>query len=204
PLLDWLDHRAMYLNQLMRYDVPAEDTASECSCCDWLQPQVFQCLDCFGLGMHCQECMLMQHRSNPLHHVEKWNGLFFECTTLHELGLVTTLGHCGRACPHPTTGPADFVVLDFNGIHHIKIQFCKCSQAATRPVQLLHVGWYPTSSWRPKSAVTFSLLQGFDIIQLQSKISAYNYYTALEHITDNTSITTVAVSTCLICLYITS
>ncbi|KIJ36841.1 hypothetical protein M422DRAFT_50824 [Sphaerobolus stellatus SS14] len=174
PLLEWLDCRAEFLSGLMAYEVPSENVKARCGYCDSVHDPVYHCLDCFGLSMQCGQCMLNNHATQPLHRLEKWNGKCFTSESLGAIGLRVSLGHAGKQCDHPVPGPKDSTVLGY-----------------TRSIltsQLLAVGWYPTSTGRPKSAISFNLLRNFDILRLQSKLSAYDFYKALERITENASI----------------
>jgi hypothetical protein len=44
----------------------------------------------------------------------------------------------------------------------------------------------PASLERPRSAFTFDVLDTFHLLTLQGKISAFDFYYALEHKSDNT------------------
>jgi hypothetical protein len=46
----------------------------------------------------------------------------------------------------------------------------------------------PASLDRPKSAFTFDVLDTFQLLTLQGKTSAYDYYYSLAHKTDNTGL----------------
>jgi hypothetical protein len=51
--------------------------------------------------------------------------------------------------------------------------------------QLLRLGLYPSSTERPETAFTFSLLDYFDIDALECKTSANNFYNKLRRLTDS-------------------
>ncbi|KAJ3737916.1 hypothetical protein FB446DRAFT_617016, partial [Lentinula raphanica] len=85
------------------------------------------CVDCFLRQLTCATCCVRSHRDRPLDSIKRWNGLFFENTSLQELGLRIQLGHPdGSICPNPISGPSDFVVLHTNKIHRVSIDFCHC------------------------------------------------------------------------------
>jgi len=67
PLLVWsrLD-REDYLSELLRLEGRC-GVSENCLSCR-RQPARFRCDDCFGLGMYCQECIVVCHGNNPLHH----------------------------------------------------------------------------------------------------------------------------------------
>ncbi|KAJ7363735.1 hypothetical protein DFH08DRAFT_798215 [Mycena albidolilacea] len=57
---------------------------STCSCSGLAQ---YQCTECHGARMLCQECMVEGHQQRPLCRIEAWNGRFFERRELRKLGL---------------------------------------------------------------------------------------------------------------------
>jgi len=118
-----------------------------------------------------------------------WNTLFFQKTTLRELGLQIQLGHGpGHVCPTKEAGHKNFVVIDSNGIHEVHIDFCQCC-SVPRHQQLLCIGWWPsTSPLEPQTCATMDVLCHFDLLNLQGKLPPYSFYRTLELQTDNTGI----------------
>ena len=51
--------------------------------------------------------------------------------------------------------------------------------------QLLHIGWYPASFKRLRTAFTFHILDSYHKISLQGKLNLYNFYTSILQKTDN-------------------
>ncbi|KAF8810608.1 hypothetical protein BYT27DRAFT_7042193, partial [Phlegmacium glaucopus] len=47
----------------------------------------------------CSKCCCSVHHFSPYHHINKWNGTYFEWSDLVSLSLVIHLGHGGRKCP---------------------------------------------------------------------------------------------------------
>ncbi|KIJ31208.1 hypothetical protein M422DRAFT_186299 [Sphaerobolus stellatus SS14] len=128
----------------------------------------YRCRDCFGCSMRCRICMVEGHALMPLHRIERWNGQYFDSTSLRELGLRVSLGHSGALCPNPQKHISKFCVMDTTGFHF-----------------LLKVGWYPMTVHRPRSAVTFTLLRHFDLLRMQAKVSAFDFYNTLVRTTNN-------------------
>ncbi|KAG2337207.1 hypothetical protein BDR05DRAFT_895604, partial [Suillus weaverae] len=120
---------------------------------------------------------------------------FFSTVTLKSLGLHIQLGHDpGQCCRVPK--PAhnnDFMVIDAHRIHEVGLDFCRCETAASHYKQLLHVCWFPATSTDPRTAATFSILKFFHLLSFESKVSMYEFYYMLPHITDNTGIQLIRV-----------
>lgn len=115
-----------------------------------------------------------------------WNGLFFQRTTLCELGLRVQLGHAyGRSCPMKLAANVAFRVIHSNGIHPVAVDQCRCHGVDFHK-QLLEIGWWPATSRDPKTVATFECLRHFHLLNLQGKVTGYSFYRALEFQTDNT------------------
>ena len=114
----------------------------------------------------------------------------FEQTSLYALGLHIQLGHFGSPCSIPEPAPNPFVIIHVNGIHYVHMYFCMCGRACSpdQVDQLLAFGWYPATVTHPKTCATFQLLHHCHLQTLQSKHSLVDFYTALEHETDNTGL----------------
>jgi len=128
--------------------------------------------------------------------IQKWNGKFFEKTSLSALGLRIQLGHDGDKCPIPISGPQNFVVFDVSGAHTVNVDFCDCNplQPLDRRVQLLRRGWFPATLARPQTAFTFEFLEVFHELTLQGKVNLYDFYHTILHRTDNANLNTSIVS----------
>ena len=102
------------------------------------------------------------------------------------------LGHeRGTCCPNPAAAPLSFLIMHTNGFHPVTIQFCLCNQArqaGNRYEQLLRAELLPSTTVDPSTCCTFRMLEQFHLLTLQSKITAYDYYTTLTKLTDNTRI----------------
>ncbi|GBE81978.1 hypothetical protein SCP_0403540 [Sparassis crispa] len=167
PLLNWMPYRDEYLD--------------ECLCQEGRGEQRGRAV----------ACIVLSHAANPLHAIEQWtDSKFFAKTSLCDLGLRVQLGHpFSQHCPIKTAGHRDFLVLHVNGIHRIAVNFCDC-QSIPHHIQLLRAGWWPAMPKEPQTCATFSLLRPFHLLNLQGKVTAYDFYRALEALTDNTGLTT--------------
>ena len=71
--------------------------------------------------------------------LKKWNGFFFEKSTLQDAGLRIQLGHGGAKCIAPAPGPSKFIIVNVSGIHNVAIDYCDCRTNGIIPhhIQLL-------------------------------------------------------------------
>lgn len=116
---------------------------------------------------------------------------------MYALGLRIQLGHPDNSCClHPSPADVNFLVIHTNGIHRMHVVFCDCIRATLLPYdrQLLQVAWWPASLIRPKTCATISALKHFHLQTLQGKLSAFDYYRALELETNNTGLSYLPVS----------
>ncbi|KAJ6582407.1 hypothetical protein B0H19DRAFT_928123, partial [Mycena capillaripes] len=181
-----------FLDELIRLDGRG-DSMHQVFCaeegCLALNPS-FRCIDCLHSCLYCEECVVGVHHRMPLHHLEKWGGKFFQRCTLKSLGLRIQLGHSlGECCPNPAKSAGDdFVIINSHTIDEVALDFCNCSRAKPRHIQLLRMRLYPTTGTNPRSAATFAVLDRFDKMCLESKCSAYEFYNSLARETDNTGL----------------
>lgn len=117
-----------------------------------------------------------------------WQATHFVRVSLKSLGLRVQLGHVpGDKCVHPIPCHGDdFVLLDLSGVHELSLDFCGCEHALPHYIQLLRARWFPATSSDPKTAATFRVLETFQILSVQSKISGWEFYQTLARRTDNT------------------
>ncbi len=139
--------------------------------------------------------MVATHCYCPFHLLERWNGECFERTTLADLGLVIHLGHSGEPCPAISHDKRDkntstITVIHLTGIQDVKVEYCQCMEAPSycmqpRPLQLLSVRLWPSTYERIQGAFTLDVLEFFQQLTLQSKISAYDFMGTLRRLTDD-------------------
>ncbi|KAJ6526481.1 hypothetical protein DFH09DRAFT_1095195 [Mycena vulgaris] len=169
--------------------------------CECGAKAVFRCVECFNAPMWCRPCIIREHRYNPFHHIEKWDGKIFRRTSLGKPGAAvepdeeikltvqTDLKHGG--CPCEKADPKnpkvrEFTIGDHNGFHTVDIQFCECSTADPEKwKQLVAVQLFPATFKQPQTAFTFTAMKEFHTHTLASKKSAYDYVKALTKLTDN-------------------
>lgn len=104
------------------------------------------------------------------------------------MGLRIQLNHLSNRCSNPMPCHRDFRVLHTNGVHEINLDFCDCERGTPRYIQLLRRQLFPATQINPRTCATFGLLKQFHLLNLTSKVSAYDYYRTLERLTDNTGV----------------
>lgn len=145
---------------------------------------------------------VLDSRDAPRAHTERslkrWNGSFFEKTTLQGLGLNIQLGHpVGEPCSNPVPARQRIVVIHTNGIHPATINYCGCdrlAEAGNHRQQLLRFRLFPATDQEPMTCATFAVLETVHMQTVQSKCGVYDLYMALEGLTDNTGLEKVRVS----------
>ncbi len=119
-----------------------------------------------------------------------WTGSYFKKTSLGDLGLVIQLGHkLGQTCLIPAVVHS-FVVIDVDGIHTVRMSFCECTRnvGSERYWQLLQSCLWPATTIYPQTAATFRVLNLFQVLSFMSKVSTYEFYHTLAHLSDNTEL----------------
>ncbi|PBK66641.1 hypothetical protein ARMSODRAFT_1021089 [Armillaria solidipes] len=202
PMRIWVGERPSpgfreeYLRELLHAEGHAGVDVERCPTCanvsgedwDWDATPVIKCNEC-GTGLlECIRCSVIRHQHMPLHRIKCWTGTFFEDSTLKEHGLRVQLGHATMKCRNPQPVTLDFTVLHINGIHKVAVDFCGCLDHVPLRVQCLRFNWYPAMSTQPRSCATMEVLKHFHTLTLAGKVSAYEYYRGLNHMTDNTEV----------------
>ncbi|KAF7312981.1 CxC2 domain-containing protein [Mycena kentingensis (nom. inval.)] len=185
---DWLrNHHDTFLRAMLWRE---GRRSIEMACPDCGGSADVRCRDCFGGLLFCEACCAKAHLRNPLHVVEKWTGAYFARHSLRACGLRIQFGHAtGHRCPIPRRGRNDFVVIGDDGIHEVAVDFCGCYLTNDPDfVQILRAGWFPSTTTSPRTAATLTCLERFQTLSLHGKISAYDYYAALETLTNGAGI----------------
>ncbi|KAF9030906.1 hypothetical protein BJ165DRAFT_1535567 [Panaeolus papilionaceus] len=166
-LADWLHARDEFLDIILQHEgIPDGSRDPACSNC----------------GVLCQSCSLHQHEHLLFHRIEKWNGTFFVKSSLYKLGLVHQLGHGGCDCPtcaeQASSGDIQMLqVIHTTGVFKLSVRYCKCQpNTAPRYRQLLRERLFPASLRQIRTVFTFEVLDTFHSLNLDGKITSYNYY----------------------------
>ncbi|KAL0563633.1 hypothetical protein V5O48_018435 [Marasmius crinis-equi] len=205
PNIEWkTKYRAPFLDQLMRgkgradarkqthcSDCKGERLEDEAEGLERDRTPVYRCRECFLQDLTCGKCCVRRHWNTPFHRIEQWTGSMFKSCSLASLGLVVQLQHTSGFCTHPKEAYRHLLIIHSNGIHRVKIQFCACSKAREQHIQLLQRRLYPTNvrKGRISTAITFECLELLQLQTLTTKGSVYDFYRALERLSDNTGVT---------------
>ena len=88
-------------------------------------------------------------------------------------------------------------VLDCNGVHEVLLMFCRCERSVgieeIEVNQLIQAGWYPATKERPRTVASFNLLDEFDAIAYEGKLSSYHFYNSLHRLSDATECLPISV-----------
>ena len=77
---------------------------------------------------------------------------------------------------------------------HLEFIVCGCLGAATYPIQLLCLNWFPGSWLCPSTAFTFNFLNTFDLVNTQGQVNAYDFCYTFDHKSNNTGLHETKVS----------
>jgi hypothetical protein len=161
----------------------------------------FRCDDCRYMPPCCRTCIVNRHRRQPLHRIVEWRDGYFRRCNNAELNIALALGHHGAVCPHAPPAPSTrrLTVQDENGIHEVKVIFCRCPSHPSFFSQLLHARILPATVEEPQVGFTFGALHSFQIHMTTSKKSAHDHCIALRRLTNYAFPDKVTVRHRLIC-----
>lgn len=84
------------------------DEDKQCRHCDKGNLAVWRCRDCLmGIPM-CRSCIRRNHKANPFHRMEQWNGKFFRPAEQWEVGMYLLIPHRNRNLPCDTNKKQEF------------------------------------------------------------------------------------------------
>ncbi|KAH9911809.1 hypothetical protein B0H21DRAFT_704547 [Amylocystis lapponica] len=157
--------------------------------CQCGEPATTRCTECFLAHSLCTSCLVQAHQQLPFHWAQVWNGHYWEKKDLVDLGLVVPLGHKGIVCPesNPFSKYSDITVTHTNGVHRVCVVLCECNHRGINYAQLMRARLFPASLEAPASAFTFDTLETFELLLVQGKLPAYEYFETLKRMTDNIS-----------------
>ncbi|RDX42700.1 hypothetical protein OH76DRAFT_1362279 [Lentinus brumalis] len=197
PLRAWIPYREQYLDEVLRLEGRAwARTTSQCPRCGKAAPS-YRCAECTGGDIFCQECVVQIHAHLPLHRIQRWDGTFFNNVTLRDLGLFVRPAHLDGSscltCRPGLEGLTPITIIHANGLHVVNLQFCSCVEEERRTL-FLRLSWWPATATDPRTCATFFVLKQFHLLNLQGKLTIYDFYKSLELATDNTGLQKIPVS----------
>ncbi|KAJ3547243.1 hypothetical protein NMY22_g1724 [Coprinellus aureogranulatus] len=98
-LQEWTNEIDTYLRILITLEGRGSNPQSVCqahysaACSSTVSTPTYRCLSCDNGGLLCSECMRVYHKKHPFHRIQRWNGEFFERSSLKEIGVRIQLGH---------------------------------------------------------------------------------------------------------------
>lgn len=185
----WAAFQQTALDGLYKTEVPLHGSAS-CTKCKKPGP-AFKCNDCHHTGLYCHSCLLVEHQTRPFHNILEWKDDVFHGTSLFDQGFVWHIGHGSADSPTcdcaSRTTPQAITVVDINGIHEIRVQWCKCAEHGLRShhEQLLENELFPATPQRVRTAFTFRAMKHFHILHLQGKMNAWEWCASITRLTNN-------------------
>ncbi|KAJ7183998.1 hypothetical protein B0H12DRAFT_1040508, partial [Mycena haematopus] len=194
-LLPFIPLRNAFQDALLRREGRGPWWTKGCMQDGCIEPNaLYRCEDCFGSRVLCGRCIVDRHRDEPLH--IKWTDQYFQPCMLSSLDpyLRFQLGHPpGESCDFRQA--RTMVVLENNGIHEVKVDLCGCLGAPSIIDQLMNIGWFPATVKEPETCATLSLLRRFHTLNLQGRVPAYDFYNALEVLSDRAGMRDLPVHT---------
>lgn len=170
-------------------EAPFTSQASNCWRCQ-NSGAFYRCTDCHMVDLQCCSCLLDTHPHAPFHHVEKWDGQHFSRSTLFNEGFEWYLGHSGSPCPRRVVFRDESVlqVMDTNGFHQVRVVWCQCARSGdvdSKTNQLLRHQVFPGSPSRLQSGFTFRALKHFHLLNLQARVTPWEWCITMSRLTDN-------------------
>ncbi|KAF7331292.1 CxC2 domain-containing protein [Mycena kentingensis (nom. inval.)] len=182
---DWLrNHHDTFLRAMLWRE---GRRSIEMACPDCGGSADVRCRDCFGRASLL--CVLAVPSFLTDKNTQKWTGACRRGTHYAPVGCAYTGHATGHRCPIPRRGRNDFVVIGDDGIHDVAADFCGCYTTDDVDfVQVLRAGWFPSTTSAPRTAATFTCLERFQTLSLHGKTSAYDFYAALETLTNGAGV----------------
>ncbi|KAI0675894.1 hypothetical protein C8Q78DRAFT_1066529 [Trametes maxima] len=147
----------------------------------------YRCEDCILPSFLCHACVVSTHAHRLCDRLWRWDppaGHWVGCT-LPSLGYVLHLNHGGGECPHAHREPRQFVVMYDHGVLDLPVWFCVCTNAAPETDQLIEAGLWPATWHQPRTAMTISVMETYQLLSRQAQVAIDNFVRTLERKTDN-------------------
>ncbi|VDC03138.1 unnamed protein product [Peniophora sp. CBMAI 1063] len=202
----FLGHREQFLLETLLHDGPPQ--CKKCIECvhfegvpfDDAPVPEYRYEDCRG-GEWCKICVRDVHRYTPFHHIEHFNGQFWEhlkrkATLSIELQLMHPAGE--QCTLHGVQVVDNFAVVHETGIHRTRLLYCSCANGrkVDHWAQLMRSRLWPATTSAPKTATTFEALDTFLRLSMLGRLSGYDYHKALEAASDGARVLGLSAADC--------
>jgi len=85
------------------------------------------------------------------------------------------------------SGAKVMVIVHTNGIHYLPVRICRCQAAPPEDIQMMQLGYYPSTYNYIRTMFTFQLLDDYLLANLECQTSGYHYYQKLRRMTNKAS-----------------
>ena len=85
-------------------------------------------------------------------------------------------------------------MIHTNGIHQVRVTFCRCPTSTEFRVQLLRYAWWPATTTDPQTCATREAMRLFHLLNLQGNLTPTDFYRSLEQLTDSRKLLKLPVS----------
>ena len=92
------------------------------------------------------------------------------------------------------SGAKIMVIVHTNGIHYLPVRICRCQDAQPEDIQMMQLGYYPSTYKYIRTMFTFQLLDDYLLANLECQTSGHHYYQKLRRMTNKAAPHLVPVS----------
>ena len=100
----------------------------------------------------------------------------------------------GKPTSTQISGAKIMVIVHMNGIHYLPVRICRCQAAPTEDIQMMQLGYYPSTYKYIRTMFTFQLLDDYLLANLECQTSGHHYYQKLRRMTNKATPHLVPVS----------
>jgi CxC2 like cysteine cluster associated with KDZ transposases len=140
----------------------------------WLW-KVGVCLD-LGHGGQCCPC----YREGAVFPEEFWDDMPDEEDDSGDHGGIDK----GKPTSTEISGAKVMVIVHTNGIHYLPVRMCRCEDGPPEDIQMMQLGYYPSTYKSIKTMFTFQLLDDYLLANLECQTSGHHYYQKLRRMTN--------------------
>jgi hypothetical protein len=90
----------------------------------------------------------------------------------------------GKPTSTDISGAKIMVIVHTNGIHYIPVRICRCQDAQSEDIQMMQLGYYPSTYKYIRTMFTFQLLDDYLLANLECQTSGHHYFQKLRRMTN--------------------